>query len=421
MTTVERAPVESPALTVETTRCDDPRALVPMLDAEQPLLWMRRGFGIAGIGTALRLEFTGPDRMMRAAAAWREVAARATVADAVSAPGTGLVALGAFTFSPDSAFPSVLIVPSTVVGRTGGTCWVTRVSVGAEASDRRPPIRPLGDEVRVELGPGALDGAGYTAAVARAVARIRDHGLEKVVLARDLTGRMPAGADLRRVISELSHGYPDCWTFAVDGFVGASPETLVGVDRGLVTARVLAGSAARGTDAVSDQEAATRLATSAKDLDEHQFAVQSVLRSLRGHSPNVLSSESPFALKLPNLWHLASDVAGDLVDGSSALDMIAALHPTAAVAGTPTDAALGVIRELEPFDRGRYAGPVGWVDARGDGEWAVGLRSAQVLPDGGVTAYAGAGIVADSVPERELNETRLKFRPIADAFGHGVR
>jgi menaquinone-specific isochorismate synthase len=178
----------------------------------------------------------------------------------------------------------------------------------------------------------------------------------------------------------------------------------------------LAGSAARGLDADSDQDAATALATSAKDQDEHQYAVQNVIASLRAHSADVMASEIPFTLKLPNLWHLASDVEGDLTDGSTSLDLIQSLHPTAAVAGTPTADALRLIDELEPFDRGRYAGPVGWVGADGDGEWAVALRSAQFEPDGRLTAYAGAGIVADSVPERELLETRMKFRPIVEAL-----
>jgi menaquinone-specific isochorismate synthase len=190
----------------------------------------------------------------------------------------------------------------------------------------------------------------------------------------------------------------------------------VSVDAGSVTARVLAGSAARGLDAASDQEAATALAVSTKDQDEHRYAVQNVLASLRSHSANVMASEMPFTLKLPNVWHLASDIEGELTDGSTSLDLIESLHPTAAVAGTPTADALRIIDELEHFDRGRYAGPVGWVGADGDGEWAVALRSAQFDSDGRVTAYAGAGIVAESVPERELLETRMKFRPIVEAL-----
>jgi menaquinone-specific isochorismate synthase len=190
----------------------------------------------------------------------------------------------------------------------------------------------------------------------------------------------------------------------------------VTANRGSVTARVLAGSAPRGADPAADQDAAATLATSPKDLDEHQFALRSLLASLAPHARNVTSSEQPFTLKLPNLWHLASDVEGDLSDGSSSLDLLSALHPTAAVAGTPTDTALALIAELEPFDRGRYAGPVGWIGADGDGEWAIALRSAQVDDDGTITAFAGAGIVADSDPDKELAETRMKFRPVIDAF-----
>jgi menaquinone-specific isochorismate synthase len=180
---------------------------------------------------------------------------------------------------------------------------------------------------------------------------------------------------------------------------------------------VLAGTIARGTDADSDHDAAIALATSHKDQDEHAFAVQSVLGALRPHSPDLATSELPFTLKLPNLWHLATDVAGNLNDGSTSLDLIDALHPTAAVAGAPTADAIDLIDELEPFDRGRYAGPVGWVGADGDGEWAIALRCAQVSPNGNLTAYAGCGIVADSDPDRELAETKMKFRPIVEAFG----
>jgi menaquinone-specific isochorismate synthase len=277
--------------------------------------------------------------------------------------------------------------------------------------------RPLGPEYRLTLLPGEVSADGFRASVDAAVERIAAQELDKVVLARDLVGHLPAGADLRRPLTDLALGYPDCWTYAVDGFVGSSPETLVRVSHGTVSARVLAGTTARGADAQADHDQAVALATSPKDLDEHGFAVTSVLSALRPHSRSLTTSEVPFTLKLPNLWHLASDVEGVLSDGSTSLDLIAALHPTAAVAGTPTATALQVIRELEPFDRGRYAGPVGWVGADGDGEWAVALRSAQVDEAGDITAYAGCGIVADSDAEREYLETKMKFRPIVEAFG----
>jgi menaquinone-specific isochorismate synthase len=240
------------------------------------------------------------------------------------------------------------------------------------------------------------------------------------VLARDVVGSIPGGADLRRLVRALAHDYPDTWTFAVDGLVGASPETLVTVNDGQLTARVLAGTTPRGTDHDDDAAASASLAHSAKDLNEHRFAVQSVIDTLSPHARDIEADAEPFALELPNLWHLATDVAGSITNGASALDLVAVMHPTAAVAGTPTDAAIAAIRTLEPFDRGRYAGPVGWVDGNGDGEWAIALRCAQIGAADGerirVTAHAGAGIVAGSAPETELLETRVKLRPIIDAL-----
>lgn len=410
---MNQEPHEYPALTVTTRALDSVGPLLKLLDPVDPLLFIRRGDGIAGIGEALRLEFTGPTRMTDAAAAWRELVAAATITDPIALPGSGLVALGSFAFSEHSKATSVLIVPRVIIGKREGTAWITHVG----AVSAVPAPTPLGAEYRISLLPGEMTADAFSAAVEAAIGRIRSGVVSKVVLARDLVGRLPEGADLRRVLIDLALGYPDTYTFAVNGFIGSSPETLVRVDHGSVSARVLAGSIGRGADADADHDAAVSLATSEKDLDEHAYALASVVSALAPHSLKLTRSELPFTLKLPNLWHLGSDVEGTLSDGSSSLDLIAALHPTAAVAGTPTDAALDIIRELEPFDRGRYAGPVGWVGANGDGEWAVALRSAHVSATGRITAYAGAGIVDGSDPARELAETKMKFRPIVEAFG----
>ncbi|MGH1549731.1 isochorismate synthase [Leifsonia poae] len=405
-------------LEAETAPLDDVRQLIPFLDSRTPLVWLRKGEGMAGIGEVLRLEFTGPDRIQQASAAWREVAAAASVDDAVRTPGTGLVAFGTFAFDDESAATSTLIVPEVVIGRRGSRSWVTRIRrAGDPVAPALPRPTAFGDEYRLSLLPGQLGDDGYRSAVAAAVERIREDDLSKVVLARDLRGHLPVESDLRRALVDLALGYPDCWTFAVDGLVGSSPETLVRVHHGTVTARVLAGTISRGPDAEQDAAAAAELVASAKDQGEHRYAVTSVMDALRPHSADLAASDEPFTLKLPNLWHLATDIAGMLSDGSSSLDLAAALHPTAAVAGTPRTEALALIRELEPFDRGRYAGPVGWVGGDGDGEWAIALRCAQVDPSGDLTAYAGAGIVADSDPDRELAETTMKFRPIVEAFG----
>ncbi len=408
----------APALTARTRVVEPVASLLPILDSRAPLVFMRRGEGVAGLGEALRLTFRGPDRIAQAAETWRRIAAAATIDDPVRRSGSGLLAFGAFTFDESSRYESVLIVPRTIVGRRDGVTWITEVAVaGDDTPAPEPTPSALGTEFRLALQPGDVGPELYRDLVAQAVDRIRAGELRKVVLARDLVGHLPEGGDLRRVLTDLALGYPDTWTFAVDGHIGSSPETLVRVSHGKVTARVLAGSIARGADADADHAAALKLATSTKDLDEHRYAVQSVLDALAPHArAGVSASEIPFTLKLPNLWHLATNIEGTLSDVSSALDLAAALHPTAAVAGTPTAKAMDLIRELEPLDRGRYGGPVGWVDADGDGKWAVSLRSAEVAPDGDIRAFAGGGILAASDPDVELAETKLKFRPVVEAF-----
>jgi menaquinone-specific isochorismate synthase len=404
-------------LTVTTVRVDTAPAFVELLNAEAPLLWRRKGAGLVGHGEALRLTFSGPNRMEDAARAWQQIVAQATVHDSVSVPGTGLVALASFTFAEDSPTTSVVIVPRLTVGRRDNVTWITTVSVdGDEAPEACvPQPRPVSQRASARLTPGNMSESDYEKAVDAAISRISAGELSKVVLARDLTGTLAPGSDIRSMVTELAHAYPDCWTFAIDGFYGASPETLISVRGGIVDARVLAGTAARGVDPASDESAASALATSRKDLDEHAFAVRSVTDVLRPLTSHLIAAEAPFTLRLANLWHLATDVSGEVTAGVSALDLAAALHPTAAVAGSPTAAAVTLIAALEPFDRGRYAGAVGWVGATGEGEWAIALRCVSVNGET-VTAHAGAGIVADSVATTELRETQMKFRPVLDAL-----
>ncbi|OII10745.1 isochorismate synthase [Curtobacterium sp. MCBA15_009] len=416
-----RTTTAAPPLTVSTRILDDPGAVLRHTLRDRPLAFVRNGDGIAGIGEALRFTFTGPDRMRDAAAAWRAVVASATVDDPVQLRGSGLVAFGSFAFADDSAEESVLIVPRVVIGRRRGKAWLTAIdtTAGAEPlafSRTSVPVPLVGPHVSVALRAGHTDEAAYAAAVDEAVHRIVAGEAQKVVLARDLVGTLPDGADRRAVLLDLAASYPQCVVFAVDGLVGATPETLARTDGTRLTARVLAGSAARGDDEVSDRAAAEALASSAKDVEEHAFAIDSLLAALRPLATDLRADAEPFRLQLPNLWHLATDVQATLPPDTTSLDVADALHPTAAVAGTPTDVAVRLVAELEGVDRGRYAGPVGWMSATGDGEWMLALRSARIDDDGTVRAWAGAGIVAGSDPAREVAETALKFRPIADAL-----
>lgn len=420
-------PLSLPRL-VATTREIAPVDALLCADPRNPLVWTRKGDGLVAAGPdLLHIDVAEDGRIAAIADLWRAISQATDVDDEVSLPGTGLVGFGAFAFDDASEWPSTLIVPSTIVGRRGDRAWMTTIRV-ADRPDDLPTVGEVGfgPSWSATLGPGAMDPEAHDAAVRQALAAIGSGEVSKVVIARDLEGTIPAQADLRRLVRSLATEYLDTWTYAVDGIIGASPETLVTVQGGEVSARVLAGTLPRGASAIEDDSVPFELSTSEKDRAEHRYAVDSVLDALRPHTRDLEAAGDPFTLELPNLWHLATDVHGTLTDGASALDMVRALHPTAAVAGTPTDKAKEAIRLIEPFDRGRYAGPVGWIDGNGDGEWAIALRGAQFEPlseddaDHGATravrAHAGGGIVAGSVPEAELLETRVKFRPIVDAL-----
>jgi len=394
-----------------------PPSLLDLLPAEEPMAWLRRGEGIVTWGVAARCRTEGPDRFADAADWWSSVAGAAVVRDEVGVPGTGLITLGSFGFADDSG-SSVLIVPRVVVGTRRGRSWVT--VVGDDELSVVPDLTPQEATAaprNVTFADGAMSGAGWESVVADAVRRIAAGELEKVVLARDLVATADADIDVRWPLRRLATDYEMCWTFHVDGLFGATPELLVRRERGLVTSRVLAGTIRRTGDDERDAGLAGQLARSSKDLEEHEYAVRSVADSLAPYCSSTNVPEVPFVLHLPNVMHLATDVTGVVhdSDGASVLDLAAALHPSAAVGGTPTKVAVELIAEIEGMDRGRYAGPVGWMDTQGDGEFGIALRSGQV--DGAqVRLFAGCGIVADSDPEAELAEAQAKFLPVRDAL-----
>ncbi len=408
-------------LVVRTTRLDleTAVALVDLLPIDEPVAWLRNGEGLVGWGVAAQVRTAGADRFDDADSWWSSLTSHAVVRSDLDLPGTGLVCFGTLAFADDPG-DSVLTVPSIVVGRRGETAWITTVSptgldlldVSVDVADR--PAAPRG----VRFADGALDGEAWMVAVADAVARIAAGDLEKVVLARDLIATADEAIDVRWPLRRLTELYPTCWTFHVDGMFGATPELLVRRERGLVTSRVLAGTIRRSGDDERDLALAAALARSSKDLAEHEYAVRSVADSLGPHCSSMNVPETPFVLHLPNVMHLATDVVAVVHDAErvSSLQLAASLHPSAAVGGTPAEAATRLITEIEGMERGRYAGPVGWMDARGDGEWGIALRSAQV--DGStVRLFAGCGIVADSDPESELAETQAKFVPVRDSLG----
>ncbi|MDR2374308.1 MAG: isochorismate synthase [Bifidobacteriaceae bacterium] len=447
-----------PTITFTTTPTDHPTDLLAAAQAAQadaggpgdaagaagaagaePLAWLRRGDGFVGLGEAARFETSGPRRFGAAEDWWRAVLARATINGPADHPGMGPLALGAFAFSPASAEPSVLVVPRTLIARHRGREWITTAdAAGCEAAPApvptdqgrgRPRPRPAGDAAPPQAmteSPGPVAAADWPAVVRRGIGLIEAGGLDKVVLARSVVAHAAAGRiDPQAVLAFLAGHYRDTWTFAVDGLIGATPELLIRSSRGLVTSRVLAGTIRRRGSDQANLARAAALARSSKDLEEHEFAVASVVAALAPLVEELAVPDIPSVLHLPNVMHLATDVVGELkrTPGGrlpGALSLVAALHPSAAVCGTPAAEAARVIGQLEGRDRGRYSGPVGWIDANGAGEWGIALRCAQLSPDRReARLWAGGGIVAASDPAAELAETEAKLAPMRQALGLG--
>ncbi|WP_433956062.1 isochorismate synthase [Janibacter indicus] len=408
-------------IAVPTARVADLLSLLPEPeDAGDVVSWVRKGEGFVGWGRVATFTASGPERFEQAQEWWRQVTAEAIVRDDVDEPGTGPIAFGSMAYSRRSGTESVLVVPEVVVGRRGDLAWVTTITTDATVPAADEPL----DRQPAPQGPGAVEFADldlaadrWAEAVDEAVSRINAGDLDKVVLARSVRATATRRIDPRWVLARLAYDYDTTWVFAVDGLVGATPEMLVRLERGLVTSRVLAGTIRRTGDDSHDLALAGSLARSSKDLEEHEYAVRSVADALAAHTSSINVPDSPFVLHLNNVMHLATDVAGVVDDDSTSLALAASLHPSAAVCGTPTLLADDVIGELEQMDRGRYAGPVGWMDASGDGEWGIALRCGAYESARSLRLYAGCGIVAGSVAADEVAESVAKLLPMRTALG----
>lgn len=393
---------------------DDDRPLLELAPDGPALCWVHHGEGFVAWGEAVRVNpGPGPDRMGRADEAWSTLVAGAEVDDPIGLPGTGLVAFGSFTFHDDVA-GSVLLVPRVVVGRRGGITWLTRIGRAGDGHAPGPRAdrpRPVARD-RPRFAGSSQPDLHWLEAVAEAIKRIRAGEAEKVVLARDHAVWSREPFDAQDLARRLAAVFPRCHTFVLDGLVGATPELLVARQGRRVVSRVLAGTTGRSDDEVEDAALGAGLLGSAKDRHEHDLAARSVREVLGPRCTTLTAAEEPRLLRLDNVQHLATVFEGELIPGPaipSALALAGALHPTAAVGGTPTAVALTMIRQLEQMDRGRYAAPVGWVDANGDGEFGIALRCAE-LAGARARLFAGVGIVDGSLPEDELEETRLKLR-----------
>jgi menaquinone-specific isochorismate synthase len=373
--------------------------------------FVRGDRGFVGWGVHARFTATGPDAATRIQEWFDEVRACLQVTDPIGEPGTGPLAFVSLGFDDDDV--AVAIVPEVVVGRSPTGTFVTRIGPVGHPTAAMPVPAPIRRPGRVSYADAELSVADYAGAVTAAADRIRRGELDKVVLAHDLVATAARAVDERLLLARLAADYPGCWTFAVEGLVGASPELLIRRQGRRVASRVLAGTAWREH---ADDAVAAGLLHSPKDVAEHAYAVRSVTDVLAPACVQLDVPDRPAPLELANLTHLSTDITGRLGEfAPTALALAARLHPTAAVGGSPTKVARQVIRELEPMSRGRYAAPIGWMDGRGDGEFAIALRCAQVNGRS-VRLMAGCGIVADSDPETEAREAQIKMIPVRDAL-----
>ena len=405
-------------------------------DGSPTVLFDRPGLTLVGWGTA----------QLVSADAAADTLAAIPCDDAVQRLGSGAVAMGALPF--DDAMDGQLVIPRFTMGISRDADGMTRrwaTAVGPSDLPL-PGTDELFDAVLWQYGraPAAaataaatdpavaelsalMDDDGYRAMVASAVARIRAPGatLEKVVLSRQvhlgLSGPLPLAAVLRR----LRAGEPNCTIFSMpvpDGvFFGASPELLVARHGRRVTCQPLAGTIARGDTARADADAQRDLARSGKSRAEHRYVVDAVAAALAPCCNELAVPEAPSLVSFRSVAHLGTRIEGRLHDGVGVLELLERLHPTPAVGGTPRPDALAFIGQVEAGERGYWAGPVGWADASGNGEWMIGIRSAQLDADGcAVTLRAGAGIVANSDPAAEAAETNVKLSTVLEAVLPGT-
>ena len=384
--------------------------------ARQPhTVWISPELTLAGFGQRHRIDpGVGPARFDRARwmfAEWVADQGPMTFDGPVSG---GPYAFASFTFDEESS-PSVVVVPEVVFASSGGSSWIIHHGPPNQSWGEASPVTSSVQPDRPRFAGSSLPDHLWLEAVARAIKEIEAGKLEKVVLARDHALWSKEPFELHRVLTKLHRGYPECMVYLVDGLVGASPELLIRRIGNAVSSLALAGSARRDPNPVADGQLGSDLLASKKDLHEHALASASVGRVLGEVCTTLDRPVRPGLLKLANVQHLATPFSGVMAEPHHVLDLVGRLHPTAAVGGTPTAAAVDMIRSLEGMDRGRYAGPVGIFDSEGDGEFAIALRCAEVS---GARArlFAGAGLVSGSVPEDELEETRIKLQAMLSAL-----
>ncbi|MDA2963039.1 MAG: isochorismate synthase [Actinomycetota bacterium] len=404
-----------PALTpVTTTHSGEHLPLLDLLPDSNPIAWVRNGEGLVGWGVYASTIVRGPNRFADARTWWQRQLYGFAITNSVHGAGTGPVLFASFSFSQEDE--SVLIIPQVIVGKRAEKSWITWIGTSPQPTLNIDAPALMHNSITWDIDKDADDK--WKARVSSAINRIHGGELDKVVLAQDFIGYCNREIEPRIILKRLAAEYPSTWSFAVAGLVGATPELLLRLRRKMVTSRVLAGTISKTGDDEHDLALAASLARSSKDLEEHEYAVRSVADALEPFCTSTNVPESPFVVHLANVMHLATDVTGAIEEKLSHVDaftILEQLHPSAAVCGTPRENARSLINEIEGISRGRYAGPVGWINAAGDGELGIALRCGQINGSS-IRIFAGCGIVAGSDPVKELAESAAKLIPMRSAL-----
>ena len=385
------------------------------LGARCGLLWRSGSTVLVGIGEGERVPLTlDGDR-----ASIQALLDGLRGDDACAVPGSGPVGFAALPF--DRSGQASVIVASIVLGATDGKRFLTAPQgVTPEQVEEQvreilaAEVEPMPTEIALELDRNATSWRDEVVLAARD--HLAENPIRKAVLARKLVLRADSPFPVPTIVIDLADRFPTASVFAIDGFVRASPETLVGRSDRTVRAHPLAGTAGRDPDPEVDDEIVESLRASSKDRTEHKITIDWLLTELLPFCSYVDAEPDPSVVSLANVHHLGTLVEGVLSSPpASVLDLVHAVHPTPAVGGAPQDEALALIESTEGFDRERYAGPAGWFDADGNGEFAVSVRTAQVRGSE-ATIWAGVGVVAQSDPDSELLETQVKFVAMLGTF-----
>ncbi|SHG48418.1 isochorismate synthase [Ornithinibacillus halophilus] len=397
-------------------------------------------FTVVGVGSAFEIK-TNKNTYQETDKQWNSILRDAIIHNPFKNEGTGLVAIGGMSFDSkkektalwNNFDDSQFVIPEFVYVQNNVEAYLTinvRVNGTEDVTNLSREIQLQEDQLLTEtvtafktnaiVSKTEVEPQQWKKTVQLATEEMKKSDVAKIVLARELRVKLSKEAHIESIIQDLVNQQPNSYVFAFeygeDCFIGATPERLVKKEKSQLLSTCLAGTAPRGKDVVEDEKIRKGLLNDKKNREEHDFVVQMIRKAITPFARDIAIPDAPVVLQLKNMHHLYTPVTGIIKENSSLFDIVEKLHPTPALGGTPKEEALSFIREHELLDRGWYGAPIGWLDSNENGEFAVAIRSGLIQKDE-ASLFAGCGVVADSNPEAEYEETNIKFTPMLSVLG----